>query len=123
MIGFTKDKLEKLKPHSCSSDIIFADWTNAKIGAMLGLSSGIFVGGLDVLVGASVGSIISVGIGDGVCVLVIGDGVFVVSIGDGVGLIVVCLGIPIAHWFLQPYIISDFFLHGHVAIPMIVRAV
>ena len=37
--------------------------------------------------------------------------------------VVVCLGIPIAHWFLQPYIECDFFTHGQNAIPMIVTVV
>ena len=35
--------------------------------------------------------------------------------------IIVCLGIPLAHWFLQPYIECDFFKHGQNAIPMIIK--
>jgi hypothetical protein len=32
---------------------------------------------------------------------------------------VVALGIPMAHWFIDPYIHSDFFVHGRYALPMI----
>ena len=34
---------------------------------------------------------------------------------------VIMVGIPIAHWFLRPYVESDFFVHGNYALPMIIR--
>jgi hypothetical protein len=34
---------------------------------------------------------------------------------------IILIGLPLAHWFCEPYIRSDFFAHGQFAFPMILR--
>lgn len=34
---------------------------------------------------------------------------------------VISLGLPLAHWFCEAYIRSDFFVHGQLALPVILR--
>ena len=34
---------------------------------------------------------------------------------------IISLGLPLAHWFCEPYIRSNFFAHGQLALPMLLR--
>lgn len=36
-----------------------------------------------------------------------------------VTILVLCTAMPVAHWFLHPYIKSEMYVHGEVAMPMI----